>query len=134
MRFAYVGALLGAALVIGCGGDDNADEADRYEGEEAEVAAIIDTFAEAGRDGDGERVCEEVFAVPLAENIERESGQDCAAEVTENIPEDEYELSIDSLEAEDETATVTVTDQDDNTSVLHMVKSGDDWRVVRVTD
>ena len=133
VRIRHVGALLGVAFAIGCGGDDEETNADRYEGEEAEVAGLVDDFAEAGREGDGETVCEQIFAEALAKNVEREANQSCASEVEDNLPEDEYELEVDSVDVSDDAATVAVTDQDDNKSVLHVVKVDSDWRVLRVT-
>jgi hypothetical protein len=134
MRLAYVGALIGASLVIGCGGDDDdgSNNADRFDGDDADVAAVIDDFAQAGRDGDGEQVCDEIFTEALKGNIERESEQSCASEVQENIPEGEYELTVDSVAVKGQAATVSVTDENDNKSVLQMVKTGDEWRVARV--
>ena len=124
------------ALVLGCGGDDGDDvnnNADNYDGTDAEVAGLVDDFANAGRDGDGAEICESIFVPELTANIERESGQGCESEVQENLPEDEYELEIDSLEVQDDRATVAVTDQDDNQSVLHIERVDAGWRVVRVT-
>lgn len=122
-----------AVLLLGGGDDDVNNNADRYEGTEAEVATVVDDFANAGRDGDGAKVCEDIFTADLAENVERESGQSCATEVEENLPADEYELEVDTLEVEDDTATVGVTDQDDNTSVLHISRVDAAWRIARVT-
>lgn len=133
VRLGYLGALLGVAFAIGCGGDDDETNADRYEGVEAEVAGLVDDFAEAGRDGDGAKICEQIFAEALAANVEKEANQSCATEVEENLPKDEYELEVDSVDVNDDTATVTVTDQDDNKSVLHVVKVESDWRILRVT-
>ena len=133
MRVRYFGALLVVAFAIACGGDDEETNADRYEGEEAEVAGLVDDFAEAGRDGDGERVCEQIFAEALAKNVEREARQSCATEVEDNLPEGDYELEVDSVDVEGDAATVAVTDQDDNKSILHVIKVDADWRVLRVT-
>lgn len=133
LRLRHMCAVAGLTLVIGCGGDDEETNADRYEGEEAEVAGLVDDFAEAGRESDGERVCDQIFAAELAKNVERESQQSCASEVEENLPEDEYELEVDSVDVKGDTATVAVTDQADNKSVLHVVKIEADWRVLRVT-
>ena len=94
---------------------------------------MVDDFANAGRDGDGTEVCEEIFAAELASNLEEEAGQGCPSEVEENLPEDEYELEIDSLEVDGDAATVGVTDQDDNSSVLHIERVDADWRIARVT-
>ena len=67
-RIAYVIALSASAVVIGCGGDDGDDvnnNADNYEGTEAEVASVVDDFANAGRDGEGETICSEIFTAEL---------------------------------------------------------------------
>jgi hypothetical protein len=125
---------LSAVVAIGCGGDDDVNNnADNYEGTEAEVASLVDDFANAGRDGDGDEVCDEIFTENLAKNIQDEAGQSCATEVEDNLPEGEYEVTIDSLEVDGDTATVGVTDQADNESVLHIQRADGDWRVARVT-
>jgi hypothetical protein len=132
-RLRYFLALGAATVAVGCGGDDDETNADRYDGEQKEVASLVDEFAEAGRDGDGERVCTEIFADTLAKNVEQQAKQSCATEVEENLPEGEYELTADSIEVKGGAATAAVTDQADNKSVLHLTKNGDEWRVVRVT-
>jgi len=131
---AYVAALCALAIAAGCGGDDDVNSnADDYDGTEADVATVVDDFANAGRDGDGTRICEDIFAKELADNIEREAGQTCPSEVEDNLPEGDYELTIDALQLDGDTATVQVTDQDDNSSVLHVEKVDDAWRIARVT-
>jgi hypothetical protein len=133
-------ALLGVAVAVVVivvllmgDGDDVNNNAENYDGTDAEVAGLVDDFANAGRDGDGAEVCEEIFAADLAENVEEEAGQSCPSEVQENLPEGDYELEIDSLEVDRDTATVGVTDQDDNSSVLHIERVDADWRIARVT-
>jgi hypothetical protein len=140
-RIAYAVAAVAAVVVVvvvvvllmGGGDDDVNNNADRYEGTQAEVAAVVDEFANAGRDGDGTKVCEDIFTADLAQNVERESGQSCPSEVQENLPEDEYELEVDTLEVDGDIATVAVTDQEDNSSVLHITKVDAAWRIARVT-
>jgi hypothetical protein len=134
-RFTSLLALSATVVAIGCGGDDDDanNNADDYDGTDAEVASLVDDFANAGRDGDGDQVCDEIFTEELAGNVEQEAGQSCASEVEDNLPEDDYELTVDSLEVDDDTATVGVTDQDDNESVLHVERVDGDWRVARVT-
>lgn len=120
-------------LLVGGGDDDVNNNADRYEGTEAEVATVVDEFANAGRGGDGTKICEEIFTAELVKNIEREAGQSCPSEVDENLPEDEYELEIDTLEVDGDTATVAVTDQADNSSVFHFSRVDGAWRIARIT-
>lgn len=130
MRMAYFGALIGVSLAIGCGGGDD-DESDASANAErlGEVATVVDKFADAGRDENGERVCDELFTEALKRNIEREAEQSCATEVESEISEGEYELTVNSIELDDKAASVAVTDQNGNSSVLQMVKVDDDWRV-----
>ncbi len=113
--------------------DDVNNNADNYDGTDAEVAQLVDDFANAGRDGDGDQVCDEIFTEELADNVEEEAGQSCASEVEDNLPEGDYELEVDTLEVDGDTATVGVTDQDDNESVLHVEQVDADWRIARVT-
>ena len=131
---ACAATLCAMAIAVGCGGDDDVNNnADNYEGTEAEVAGVVDDFANAGRDGDGTKICEEIFTAELTSNVERESGQSCPSEVEDHLPEDEYELEIDTLSIDGDAATAAVTDQDDNSSVLHIEKVDDVWRIARVT-
>ena len=131
---AFVAAFCAMAIAAGCGDDDDVNNnADDYDGTDAEVAGLVDDFANAGRDGDGTKICEEIFTAELKSNIERESGQSCPSEVEDNLPEDDYELQVDSLAVDGDTATVEVTDEDDNSSVLHIERVDDAWRIARVT-
>lgn len=134
-RFAYVAALSAAAIAIGCGddGDDVNNNADNYDGTEAEVATVVDDFADAGRDGDGAKLCEDFLTAELAANIEKEAGQTCASEFGEELEEGEYELEIDSLEVNGDAATVGVTDQKDRSTVFHVERVDAEWRIASFT-
>ena len=132
--------LLGVAVVVVVivvllmgDGDDVNNNADDYSGTDAEVAGLVDDFANAGRDGNGTEVCEEIFSEELASNVEDEAGQSCASEVEENLPEGDYELEVDDVNVKGQTATANVTDQDDNSSVLHIERVDADWQIARVT-
>jgi hypothetical protein len=135
-RIASLAALCAAFLVVGCGGDDGdggSNNADDYSGTEADVASVVDDLANAANDGDGSQICDEIFAPEFAEFVESEADQTCASEIEDNIPEGDYELEIDTLEVDEETATVGVTDQDGNETVLHLETVDGDWRVTRFT-
>jgi hypothetical protein len=134
-RIVFAAALSAAAIAAGCGGggDDVNNNADDYDGTESEVAGLVDDFANAGRDGDGTKICDDIFSKELASNVEKEAGQSCASEVEDNLPKDKYELEVDSLELKGDTATVGVTDQDDNSSVLHIQRIDNAWRIASVT-
>ena len=133
MRRAYLAALIGSAvLAIGCGGgDDGHNNADDFDGEDADVVSVVDDFGDAGSDADGDRICSEIFAPELTRTIERESGQSCPSEVEGSLPDD-YEVEVDSVNVQNNRATVEVTEAG-NRSVLHFVKQQDEWRVISVT-
>jgi hypothetical protein len=134
-RFAYVVALCAAAIAVGCGddGDDVNNNADNYDGTDAEVASVVDDFANAGRDGDGTKLCEDFLTPELVANIEKEAGQSCPSEFEEELEEGEYELEIDSLEVKGDTATVGVTDQKDRSTVFNVERVDADWRIASFT-
>jgi hypothetical protein len=131
----FAAALSAGVLAIGCGddGDDVNNNADNYDGTDAEVAGLVDDFANAGRDGNGDAICEDYITSELAANIEDQAGQSCPTEFQEELEEGEYELEIDSLEVEDDTATVGVTDQEDRSSVLNVERADGAWRISSFT-
>ena len=131
-RIVYALALSATVVAIGCGGDDDDvnNNADNYEGTEAEVAQVIDDLGNAGRDGDGTKICEDIFTADLVKSIERGAGQSCESEVDDNLEQDEYELEIDSLEVDGDSATVGTTDQKDRSALLRLQRIDGAWRVV----
>jgi hypothetical protein len=130
-----VAALSTAALMAACGGDDDDvnNNADNYDGTDAEVASLVDDFANAGRDGDGTKICEDYITADLAANVEKQAGQSCPSEFQDELEEGEYELEIDSLEVDGDTATVGVTDHDDRSTVMQIQRADGDWRITSFT-
>lgn len=132
MRVAYFGAAIAAAAIAaGCGGGD--DNGSDQGGAEKAVTAQVAAFANAGREGNGDLICTQVFAPALAENVRRAAKQSCAAEVEDNLPSGKYELKVDSVEVKGDNADVQVTDQAGHTSVMHFIKIEKEWRVIRIT-
>jgi hypothetical protein len=105
---------------------------------------VVADLSAASRDGDGQRICSQVFAAALAENVKRASKHSCATEVKQNLPADGYDLSVDNLKVNGATATVDVTvspsdavlvpGQTDDKLVIFFSKEGDSWRVLRISD
>jgi hypothetical protein len=131
----FAAVLSTAALFAACGddGDDVNNNADNYDGADAEVASLVDDFANAGRDGDGTAICEEFLTPDLVATIEDQAGQGCPSEFQEELEEDEYELEIDSLEVEEDAATVGVTDQEDRSTVINAERADGEWRIASFT-
>lgn len=133
MRRAWLPAVLSLVVVApGCGGDDNEDATDN-EDRFRDVASLVDDFAQAGREGDGERICDDLLLPTLTRNIEGEAGQSCASEVEQRLPKDEYELQAIDIKISGEAATVAVVDQAKQDAVLHLVQRDGEWRVARVS-
>jgi hypothetical protein len=131
----FAAALSTVALMGACGddGDDVNNNADNYDGTDAEVASLVDDFANAGRDGDGAKICDDYITADLAANVEKQAGQSCQSEFQDELEEGEYELEIDSLEVDGDAATVGVTDQKDRSTVMNAQRADGDWRIASFT-
>lgn len=127
-----VATALAALLVAGCGGDEKAS--DRFEGEEAEVAAVVDRLGEAARAGDVATICEQLITVALQRSVRQASGTSCGDEFRENIVADDARFDVVSIEVTDDEATAVVTDQDERRSTLFLGVEEGQWRIARIGD
>lgn len=125
-----------AALVAaGCGGGDDEPEganASRFEGERAKVAQVVDDLQSAARDGDGDRICEELFTENLRISVQRASRRSCAEEVASNLETDEATFQVDGIELRRNSAVARVVDERDRRSSLVFLREGGDWRIARI--
>jgi hypothetical protein len=122
---------LAAAALIGCGSDDDPGSSD-FEGEEAEVAAVIDRLSDSARQGDGDTICNDLFTSNLRISIRRASGQPCSDEVTENIVDDDTKYTTEDVTVEGARATARVKDQKDRMTALLLEQVGGEWRIARI--
>jgi hypothetical protein len=121
-------ALSGAAL-LGCGSDESKP---KFEGEKADVAAVIDKLGQAARDGDGATVCNDLFTSNLRISVRRASHRPCADEVTQNIVSKDTKYTVEDVSVIGANATAHVKDQEDRKSALLLQKSGNTWRIARI--
>lgn len=128
--------LMSVALALGgCGGDDETDprnNAERFEGDERQVAEVVDRLGEAARGGDTKTICEDLVTVELQTSIREASGTSCAQEFEENIVSDETTFEVESIEVKSDDATAVVVDQQDRKSRLFMHREQGDWRITRI--
>ena len=122
-----------ALAVAGCGGGDET-AADEFEGEEAEVAAVVDRLGEAARAGDVKTICEDLVTVALQRSVREAAGTSCGQEFEENVVADDAEFTVDSIEVSGDEATAIVTDQDDRKSTLFLGVEEGEWRIARIGD
>ena len=116
--------------VAGCGGDDKAS--DRFEGEEAEVAAVVDRLGESAREGDVKTICEELVTLDLQRSVREAAGTSCGQEFEENVVADDAKFDVESIEVKDDEATAVVVDQDKRKSTLFFGVEEGEWRIARI--
>ena len=125
----------GALALGGCGGGDDSDaknNAGRFEGDERQVAEVVDRLGAAAREGDTTTICEELVTVELQTSIREASGTSCAQEFEENIVNQETTYEVESIDVKSEDATAVVVDQADRKSRLFMRRDRGGWRITRI--
>jgi hypothetical protein len=121
---------LGAVMPLsGCfgGGDDKSDR--------DQIDQVMADLQSASRDGDGSRICQEIFTPKLAALISRSSKSgDCATEVKAKLFAPDAKIDVESVDVPDgSTATATVKEGNGNVSKVSLVKQGGEWRIRGVT-
>ena len=129
-RVALAILLVLVALVSGCGA--SASSAGEFEGEEQNVAEVVEQLQSAGQTGDGGEICDELLAEPLRDQIQ-ESGSSCEQELDKALADaDDFELEVEDVTISGTNATARVkgraVDQD-RVRELALVREGDDWRI-----
>ena len=124
--------LLSTLAIAGCGSDDKSSPA-AGAGDSDEVRAVIKDLGTSARDGDGDRICEELFTSNLRISVARASGTTCAKEVRANLFSDDTTFDVTSVDIDGNTATAKVTDQRDRASDLVLFSQDDgSWRIARI--
>ncbi len=132
-RKTVLGLVAGLALVLaGCGGDDGGSNADRFEGDEQQVAEVVDRLEEAARSSDVKTICEDLITVDLQRSVRQASGTSCGDEFTRNIVSDETRYEVGDVTVDGEQASAKVTDQADRESTIQFQRVDDDWRIARI--
>ena len=124
--------LLIAAALAACGGGSNSN-ADKYSGEKAKVATVIDELGKAARSGDGRRICDQLFDANLRISVRRASKHACAQEVVDKIFDQKTSYDVQSLGLSGNTANVRVKDQKGRKSLLLLLRESGSWRIARIS-
>ena len=120
-----------AGVLASCGGDEGENE-EKFDGDKAEVAKVVDELGEAARNKDAKKICEDLLTENLQVSIRRAAGTSCAQEVGENIFSEDTEFRAEKVEVKGDTATAEVVDQRDQRSNLVFERDGDRWRIARI--
>jgi hypothetical protein len=124
-------ALLALALVVlplaGCGAVQTSKS--KFNGEASKVAAVVDDLASAGRTGDAKKICTDLLAKQLVQEL-KSAGGDCQTEMKAAIQDaSDFNLHVDSVKVNGGNATAQVRQGDHGkTATFSFVKENGDWR------
>jgi hypothetical protein len=124
-------AAVAAALALaGCGSGESSS-AGGFEGQEKEVAQVVEDLQRAAQSRDGGKVCSELLARELVDELSS-GDQDCIDEVEKAIGDaDDYELRVTDVSVEGESATATVEDGD-RRAKFALVRQDGRWRIAEM--
>ena len=99
------------------------------------VQQVMSDLQSASRDGNGQRICNEIFTPKLADSVTRSSGTgSCASEVKAKLFSPDAQIEVQSIAVQDASnATATVEESNGNVSNVFLVKQDGRWRIRSVT-
>jgi hypothetical protein len=124
-------ALSALLLVSACGGDKGANE-NRFDGDSADVAAVVDQLQTYAREGDGAKICSDLMTPQLSRFIADSFGTSCAQRVTTQLGSDSATITVRRLQVEGPLASATVVEGNRNVTGLAFVKRDGEWRISRI--
>jgi hypothetical protein len=118
-----------AALVAGCGSGPSS--ASDFEGEEKEVAELVEKLETAGESRDAKTICTEIVAKELSDQITA-AGSSCDAEMEKAIEDaEDFTLDVEEVTITGDTATARVKGRDrgeDQVRTFEFEREGSGWR------
>jgi hypothetical protein len=122
-------ALFAVAPLGGCfGGSDDSSDRDA-------VDQVMSNLQTASQQGDGGRICDEIFTPKLAALVSKsaKSGK-CASEVKAKLFSPDAKIDVEQIDVPDDSnATATVKEANGNVSKVFLVKQSGEWRIRSVT-
>jgi hypothetical protein len=122
-------ALFAVAPLGGCfGGSDDSSDRDA-------VDQVMSDLQTASQQGDGSRICDEIFTPKLAALVSKsaKSGK-CATEVKSKLFSPDAKIDVEQIDVPDDSnATATVKESNGNVSKVFLVKQSGQWRIRSVT-
>ena len=120
-----------AALALAACGSAGTDSSSDFEGEEREVASVVEELQTAAADDKPSEICRDLLATPLVEQLG--SQDNCQKAVTTVLDAtDTTELEVDSVDVSGTTATAKVTSgTGDNATTrdVRLVREGNNWKI-----
>jgi hypothetical protein len=129
-------AILGVLVLAGCGAaQEESSSVEKFKsGDERVVAQKIEDLQEAGSRRDPEKICAEILARSLVQELEA-AGASCTDEMKKAIEDaDDYALDVREVTVSGSTATATVRRGDDGpTETMEFTREGGDWRATSLS-
>jgi hypothetical protein len=99
--------------------------------DEAAVRQVLTDLQTASREGDGDRVCNQIFTPKLSNAVTKSSASgSCATEVKNKLFSADTQIEVQSVTVSDDAnATATVKEANGNTSTVFLVKQSGRWRI-----
>ena len=124
-------ALIALGAIAGCGGSGGGGGGGGGGDQEAAVRKVMSDLQAASREGDGARICNQIFTPKLADSVtsSAKSGS-CAEEVKAKVFSPKAEITVDDVTVSDASnAEATIKEQNGKSSSVFLVKQGGEWRV-----
>jgi hypothetical protein len=95
------------------------------------VEQVMSDLQTASREGDGERICNQIFTPKLSNSVTKSSASgSCATEVKDKLFSADTKIEVQNIDVPDgANATATVKEANGNTSTVFLVKQSGRWRI-----
>jgi uncharacterized protein YceK len=127
MRRALIALALVALPLAGCGTVQSSKS--KFNGEASKVAAVVDDLASAGRTGNAKKICTDILAKQLVQEL-KSAGGDCQTEMKAAIQDaSDFDLKVNSVKVNGGNATAKVQQgTDGKIATFSFVKENGSWR------
>jgi len=98
---------------------------------EAAVRGVMTNLQAASRQGDGAKICNEIFTPKLADSVTSSAKKgSCAKEVKAKVFSPEAQIIVEDVNVSDDAnAMAKIKEANGKTSTVYLVKQGGQWRV-----
>jgi hypothetical protein len=122
-------AVVALALALSACGAAPPSQESKYTGDQAQVAKLVDELADAGRRGNAQKICTEILAKQLVDEL-KSAGGDCVSEMKRAITDaSDYDLQVDDVKVTGTTATARVRQgTSKKVATFAFVKEKGGWR------
>jgi hypothetical protein len=130
MRRAFFAVPAIALLMSGCGAATESSESKFPEGDQAQIAKLVDNLSSYGSRGNAQAICDDVLAKALVTEL-KNAGGTCVDEMNRAIKDaSDFDLQVTKVDVNGTNATATVRQGDDakNTATFTFVKEQGGWR------